>query len=73
MENRPHMPFARRSRIRFFKIIFGRRTRARLQPALKVLYPNGMLDFGMLYFNHDRRLTMTNVIDPIIIPEIRRA
>jgi hypothetical protein len=23
----------------------------------------------MLYFNHDRRLTMTDIIDPFIIPE----
>jgi hypothetical protein len=28
-----------------------------------------MLDLRMLYFNHDRRLTMTDVIDPFIIPE----
>jgi hypothetical protein len=28
-----------------------------------------MLDFRILYFNHDRRLTMTDVIDSFIIPE----
>ena len=28
-----------------------------------------MLDLWMLYFNHDRRLTTTNIIDPFIIPE----
>jgi hypothetical protein len=42
---------------------------ASLQPALKVLYVNRMLDFGMLYFNYDRRLTTTNIIDPFIIAE----
>ena len=28
-----------------------------------------MLDFRMLYFNHDRRLPMTDVINPFIISE----
>ena len=28
-----------------------------------------MLDLGMLYFNHDRRLTMTDVVDPFIVTE----
>jgi hypothetical protein len=28
-----------------------------------------MLDFRMFYFNYDRRLTTTNIIDPFIIPE----
>jgi hypothetical protein len=36
---------------------------------LKILYPNGMLDLRLLYFNHDRRLTMTYVIGPFVIPE----
>ena len=40
-----------------------------IQPALEVLYPNRMFDLGRPNFNHDRRLPMTDVIDPIIIPE----
>jgi hypothetical protein len=28
-----------------------------------------MLDLGMLYFNHDRSSTVTDVIDPLIIQE----
>jgi hypothetical protein len=28
-----------------------------------------MLDLGMLYFNHERRLTTTNVVDPFIVTE----
>jgi hypothetical protein len=28
-----------------------------------------MLDLWMLHFNHDRRLTMTDVVDPFIVKE----
>ena len=28
-----------------------------------------MLNLAMLYFNHDRRLTMTDLIDPFIVTE----
>ena len=28
-----------------------------------------MLDLGMLYFNRDRRLTMPDILDPIIVTE----
>ena len=39
------------------------------QPALEVLYADGVLDLGMLYFNSDRGLTVPDVLNPSIVAE----
>jgi hypothetical protein len=71
MVNRPHISVALREQ-RAQSILqdhLCRRTGTRFQPALEVLPADRMLDLGMLYFNRDGRLTVPDVLDPIIIAE----
>src|SRR5271155_3848514 len=71
MVNRPHISSALCEDLAqpIFKKHLGRRSRGGFQPRLEVLYPNRVLNLGMLYFNRDPRLAAPDVLDPFIVAE----